>query len=125
MVMPEHVPFARDVLEVGKAFVFRGRVRWRDGDMKLAADTFEPVEAAEARTTEDLRIILKEGAPLELLAQTLAALPKANVGEARPLRLILKLKDGREIELAAKQLAPAGPAARAALKAARGVERVI
>lgn len=125
LVMPEHVAAARDTVEVGKAFVFRGRVRWRDGDLKLAGDTFEPVEAAEARTTEDLRIVVKEGAPLDLLAQTLAALPKAGAGEARPLRLVLKLKDGREIELAAKTLVSASPAARAALKAAKGVERVI
>ncbi len=125
LVMPEHVALARETLDVGKPFVFRGRVRWRDGDLKLAGDTFEPVEAAEARTTEDLRIILKEGAPLELLAQTIAALPKPNAGEARPLRLVLKLSDGREIELATKTIAPAGPAARAALKAARGVERVM
>ena len=88
-------------------------------------DTFEPVEAAEARTVEDLRIVLKEGAPLQLLAQTLAALPKANPGEARPLRLVLKLKDGREIELAANILVSASPAARAAMKAVKGVERVI
>src|SRR5690606_6011369 len=53
LVMPEYVAAARDVLEVGKAFVFRGRVRWRDGDLKLAGDTFEPVEAAEARTADD------------------------------------------------------------------------
>ncbi|MEZ6021834.1 MAG: hypothetical protein R3C16_00015 [Hyphomonadaceae bacterium] len=125
LVMPEQVQAAREVLEVGKAFVLRGRVRWRDGDLKLSGDTFERVEAAEARTADDLRIILKEGAPMELLAQTLAALPKPAPGEARPLRLVLKLKDGREIELAAKQVVPAGPAARAALKAARGVERVI
>jgi hypothetical protein len=83
------------------------------------------VEAAEARIGEDLRIVLKEGAPLELLAQTLSALPKAQPGEARPLHLVLRLKDGREIELNTKRLAPGGPAARAALKAARGVERVI
>jgi len=125
MVMPEHVELARERLEVGKAFVFRGRVRWRDGDLKLAADGFEPVEAAEARTTEDLKIMVKEGAPLELLAQTIASLPKAQAGEARPLRLVLKLKDGREIELRGASMVPAGPGARAALKAARGVERVI
>jgi len=125
MVMPEYVELAREVLDVGKAFVFRGRVRWRDGDMKLAADTFEPVEAAEARTQEDLRIILKEGAPLELLAQTIQSLPKPGAGEARPLRLVLKLKDGREIELKARTMVSGAPAARAALKAARGVERVI
>jgi DNA polymerase-3 subunit alpha len=125
MVMPEHVAQARDTLEVGKAFVFRARVRWPDGDMRMAADSFEPVEAAEARTTDDLRIILKEGAPIDLLAQTLATLPKPQTGEARPLRLILKLNDGREVELVTKRMAPAGPAARAALKAARGVERVI
>ena len=33
MVMPEHVAAARETLEVGKAYVFRGRVRWRDGDL--------------------------------------------------------------------------------------------
>jgi len=60
-----------------------------------------------------------------LLAQTIAALPKPAPGEARPLRLVLQLKDGREIELATKTMAPAGPAARAALKAAKGVERVM
>ncbi len=125
MVMPEYVAAARETLEVGKPYVFRGRVRWKDGDLKLAGDTFEPVEAAEARTTEDLRIILKEGAPLALLAQTISALPKPAPGEARPLRLVLKLKDGREVELRAKAPVPASPAARAALKAAKGVERVI
>jgi DNA polymerase III subunit alpha len=125
LVMPEYVAAARDTLEVGKAYVFRGRVRWRDGDLKLAGDTFEPVEAAEARTTDDLRIIVKEGAPLDVLAQTVAALPKPAAGEARPLRLVLKLADGREVEVATNILAPAGSAARAALKAARGVERVL
>lgn len=125
MVMPEHVQAARETLEVGKAFVFRGRVRWRDGDLKLSADTFEPVEAAEARTVEDLRVILKEGAPVDLLAQTIAALPKPAPGEARLLRLILKLTDGREVELKAKTMVSGAAPARAALKAARGVERVI
>jgi DNA polymerase-3 subunit alpha len=125
MIMPENVQAARDVIEVGKAFSFRGRVRWRDGDMKLAADSFEPVEAAEARIGEDLRIVLKEGAPLDLLAQTLASLPRAQPGEARPLHLVLRLKDGREIELNTRRLASGTPSARAALKAARGVERVI
>jgi len=124
-VPPEHIPHARETLEVGKPYVFRGRVRWRDGDLKFMGDSFEPVEAAEARTTEDLRIIVKEGAPLAMLAQTIAALPKPNAGEARPLRLVLKLSDGREIELATRTIAPAGPQARAALKAARGVERVM
>jgi len=125
MIVPEQVPVARDIIEAGKAFVFRGRVRWKEGDLKLYADTFEVVEAAEARTVEDLRVILKEGAPIELLAQTISALPKPAAGEARPLRLILRLTDGREIELKAKMMVSGAPAARAALKAARGVERVI
>ncbi|MES1157141.1 MAG: DNA polymerase III subunit alpha [Alphaproteobacteria bacterium] len=125
MVMPEDVAPARERLEVGKAVVFRGRVRWRDGDLKLSASLFEPVEAAEARGAADLKIVLKEGAPLNLLADTLKALPPAQAGEARPLILVLKLKDGREIEVRASQPVPAGPAARAAIKAAKGVERVI
>jgi len=125
MILPENVPAAREMLQVGKAYVVRTRVRWNEGDVRFYGNAFEVVEAAEARTAEDLRIILKEGAPLDLLAQTIQALPKPAAGEARPLRLILKLKDGREVELAAKQMVSANPAARAALKAARGVERVI
>jgi DNA polymerase-3 subunit alpha len=125
MVMPEDVAAARDRLEVGKPVVFRARVRWRDGDLKLSANTFEPIEAVEARSVEDLKVVLKEGAPIHLLAQTLTALPPPQAGEARALRLVLRLKDGREIELKAAKLVPAGPAARAAIKAAKGVERVI
>jgi DNA polymerase-3 subunit alpha len=125
MVMPEDVSAARDRMEVGKPVVFRARVRWRDGDLKLSANTFEPIEAVEARSVEDLRVVLKEGAPIHLLAQTLSALPPPQAGEARTLRLVLRLKDGREIELRAPKLVPAGPAARAAIKAAKGVERVV
>ncbi len=125
MIVPEHVPALREAVEVGKAYVCRARVRWNDGDVRFYGNSFEPVEAAEARTAEDLRIIVKEGAPLDTLAQTISALPKPQAGEARPLRLVLQLKDGREIELKARNLVTASPAARAALKAARGVERVI
>ncbi|MGE0829053.1 MAG: DNA polymerase III subunit alpha, partial [Hyphomonadaceae bacterium] len=125
IVMPEHFAAARERLQVGKNFIYRAKVRWRDGDLKIAADAFEPIEAAEARTLNDLRIILKEGAPLNLLAETLRSLAPAAPGEARALKLVLRLNDGREVEIAAPGLYPAGPAARAAMKAARGVERVI
>ncbi len=124
-VMPEGVAHVREAVQVGKSYAFRCRVRYRDGDLRMSADAFEPIEAVEARTTEDLRVVLKEGAPIALLAQTMSALPKAQAGEARPLRLVLRLNDGREIELTTKTMVTASPAARAALKAARGVERVI
>ncbi len=124
-VMPENVAFVREAVQVGKAYAFRARVRYRDGDLRISADAFESIEAVEARTGEDLRVVLNEGAPLDLLAQTLNALPKPPAGQARPLRLVLRLKDGREIELATRAMVAATPAARAALKAAKGVERVI
>jgi hypothetical protein len=38
---------------------------------------------------------------------------------------VLKLADGREVEISAKGAFPANAGARAALKAAKGVERVI
>lgn len=123
-VNPENIAELRDVAEVGRAYVFRARVRWQDGDLRFSADRFEPVEAAEARSAQELRIVVREGAPLNFLAETLNALPKPAPGEARPLRLVLRLKDGREIELNAGRNVAAGPNARAALKAARGVERV-
>jgi DNA polymerase-3 subunit alpha len=124
MVMPEILPQVREKLQPGKQLVFRSRVRWRDGDLKLNGEGFEPIEAAEARAARDLTIVLSEGAPMAALAELLAALPRTNPEEARPLRLFLRLRDGREIEIATKGLYPAGAAARAAIKAARGVEWV-
>jgi DNA polymerase-3 subunit alpha len=124
MVMPEDFAREREALQPGRSVIFSARVRWRDGDMKLAAAGFEPLEAAEARATDTLRIVLREGAPLDVLAATLRNLPEAPPHELRPLTLALKLSDGREIEIAAKGRYPAGAAARAALKAAQGVERV-
>jgi len=125
LVQPENVPAMRDTVEIGKAYVVRGRVRWVDGDARFYGAAFEPVEAAEARSVEDLRVFLKQGAPVAALAQTIASLPKPAAGETRALRLVLKLTDGREVEMTTRIAAPAGPAARAALKAAKGVERVI
>jgi DNA polymerase-3 subunit alpha len=124
MVMPEVLAQVRDKLQPGKALTYRARLRWREGDMRLSADSFEPIEAAEARSAQALEIHLKEGAPLADLAATLQALSAAQSGERRPLRLVLKLADGREVELHDRRPFPAGAAARAALKAARGVERV-
>ncbi|NWG54526.1 MAG: DNA polymerase III subunit alpha [Hydrogenophilaceae bacterium] len=123
IIMPEHYAQAREILAVGKAFVFRGKARWRDGDLKMAADMFEPVESAEARQRGDLRIIVREGAPLTGLAETLSNLPAS--GDARPLKLVIRLNDGREVEVSPPGTYPASPAARAAMKAAKGVERVI
>ncbi|MBU6371711.1 MAG: DNA polymerase III subunit alpha [Alphaproteobacteria bacterium] len=124
MVMPEILPQVREKLQPGKQLVFRGRVRWRDGDLKLAGEGFEPIEAAEARAARDLKVVVSEGAPLAALAELLAALPKGAPEEARPLRLVVRLRDGREVEIQTKALYPAGPAARAAIKSARGVEMV-
>lgn len=125
MIMPENISHARDVLVAGKSMAFRVRARWREGELRLAADHFEQIEAAEARVAQDLKIVLREGAPMNALADTLKALAPAAGNDARPLRLVLRLKDGREVELKASGLFPAGPAARAAVKAAKGVERVI
>jgi DNA polymerase-3 subunit alpha len=126
MIMPENVQRAREQLEVGRPVLFKARARWRDGDLKMSADAFEPIEAAEARVMGDLKIIVSENASMTALAETFAALRNAprNGSDSRNLRLILKLQDGREIELAVKGQYPAGASARAALKAAKGVERV-
>ncbi len=124
MVNPEAFAVERADIEVGKAVIFRARVRWRDGDLKISGDSFEPVEAAEARATQVLRVDVREGAPLRDIAQLLKALPEGPAVEKRPLMLVLRLADGREVEVAVKGGFPAGAAARSALKAARGVDRV-
>ncbi|MBI1250182.1 MAG: DNA polymerase III subunit alpha [Alphaproteobacteria bacterium] len=125
IVMPEHFAVSREALQIGKALVFRGRARWRDGDLKMAADTFEPIEAAEARALGDVKLVLREGAPMSQLAETIAQLEPARGAESRRLRLILRLKDGREVEIATPGAVPAGASARATLKAAAGVVRVM
>jgi DNA polymerase III subunit alpha len=126
MILGENLPQAHEVMQVGRAFVFRCRARWREGELRFTADSFEPQEAAEARQGGDLKIVLAEGAgSFAALAQTLQTLKNAGAAEqVRALRLVLRLADGREVEIQPKGLFPAGPSARAALKAARGVERV-
>jgi DNA polymerase-3 subunit alpha len=126
MILSENLGQAHEVLQTGRAFVFRCRARWREGELRFTADSFEPQEAAEARQGGDLKIVLAEGAgSFASLAQTLQTLKNAGAGEqVRALRLVLRLADGREVEIQPKGLFPAGPSARAALKAARGVERV-
>jgi DNA polymerase-3 subunit alpha len=123
MVMPEDFAREREAIQPGRSVTFRARVRWRDGDLKLAASGFEAIEAAEARASEVLEIVVKEGAPLSVLADTLKSL-EGGSGEMRPLTLLLKLADGREVEIRANGRFPAGASARAAVKAARGVELV-
>ncbi|MBY0447420.1 MAG: hypothetical protein K2P95_01915, partial [Hyphomonadaceae bacterium] len=126
MVMPEHLGPARELLQPGKALAFTTKVRWRDGDMRLAVSGFEAVEAAEARSGRLLTLVVSEGAELKALAAAFAEL-RAQEGEehARPLRLQLHLRDGRRVELEPPGMFPAGPAARAALKGMRGVEQVV
>jgi DNA polymerase-3 subunit alpha len=124
IVNPEAFSIERGHLELGRAMVFRARVRWKDGDLKLSGDSFEVLEAAEARATQVLRLDIREGASMKDIAQLIKGLPEGAATEKRPLLLVLRLADGREVELSVGGGFPAGAAARAALKAARGVERV-
>lgn len=126
MVMPEHLSAVRELLQPGKALAFTAKVRWRDGDMRLAVSGFEPVEAAEARSGRLLTLVISEGTELKALATAFAEL-RAQEGDehARPLKLLLRLRDGRRVVLEPPGQFPAGPAARAALKAMRGVEQVV
>jgi DNA polymerase-3 subunit alpha len=125
LIMPEQLAAARPLMEAGRALSVRARVRWRDGDMRLAGDHFEPIEAVEARgTADDLEIVVQEGAPLKALADLLRALPAGPQDDVRRLRLCLRLSDGRDVIVRPPGAFPAGAAARAALKAARGVELV-
>jgi DNA polymerase-3 subunit alpha len=126
MILGENLAQAREIMQAGKAVITRLRARWRDGELRLTSDMFEPLEAAEARSGDDLKIVIREGAAsFPTLAETLRSLASARGEDVRPLRLILRLNDGREVEVQTKGVFPAGPSARAALKAARGVERVV
>jgi DNA polymerase-3 subunit alpha len=124
MVQPETLAVEREALQVGRAVTFRCRAKWRDGDLRMSADHFEPIEAAEARAAKALRVELREGAAIADLAALIATLPDKGAEERRVLLLRLQLADGREVELDTGLSAPAGAGARAAIKGLRGVERV-
>jgi len=126
LIMPEHLAAVREELTVGRALAFTAKVRWRDGDLRLAVNGFEPIEAAEARAGRALTVVVAEGAPLQDLASALQGLRvSAADEEGRPLKLVLRLRDGRRVELAPRGGFPAGASARSALKAVRGVEQVL
>jgi DNA polymerase-3 subunit alpha len=78
MVLGENIPQMRDVLSTGKAYIFRARVRWRDSEMRISTDAFEPMEAAEARVGGELKIVVREGGgSLAVLADTFKTLQTA------------------------------------------------
>jgi DNA polymerase-3 subunit alpha len=123
-VIPETLQDVRPLLEVGKMLTFKARLRQRDGEIRITAEGFEVLDPNKGPQAKGLRVSLREGAPIQPLAKAVSQVCAASEAPRGALRLVLTLADGREVEIEAGGALPAEPAARAALKAARGVEDV-
>jgi DNA polymerase-3 subunit alpha len=124
MVMPETLTRQRDLLAVGALVLLRARARRVEGDLKFIAEDFSALDAGAGPQVDGLIITLREGAPVEDIAGALTALRDAHNGAKGRVKLVLRLKDGRAVEVDAGAALPVSPQARAAIKAFAGVEDV-
>ena len=126
MVYPEVLSAMRDRLETGAAVSITVSVRRQGEEIRLAAETVKPIEAARlARRSDALRVRLApDGDPSEIASIAEILRRRAN-GSAGELLLELVLGDGRIVTLRAPGDYPTDLSAVQALKSAPGVERVV
>jgi DNA polymerase III subunit alpha len=108
----------RELLEGGQTLLLRVSAEHREGDEpRLTVQSLEPLDNAAARASKGLDIHLASPGPLESLKALLA-----REGRGRdPIRLIVALDDGQELEFDLGQRYRLSPEIRRALKAVPGV----
>jgi DNA polymerase III subunit alpha len=123
-VLPETLVVARPLLEVGSMLTFKARLRHKDGELRITAEGFEVLDPNKGPSAKGVKVSVREGVPLQSLAKAVGSACAASQAPKGALRLLLTLADGREVEIEAPAAIPVEPAARAVLKAAKGVEDV-
>lgn len=125
LVPPEVLRTYRDQLEPGEAVIVSCRLDMRDEQLRLIVDSVEPLSnlAAEA-AGEGIRIHIREGEALDLLK---TRLERANLREDAlrgRVHLALRLSDGRHGEVRLPGKHAIDSAAKAAIKAIKGVSEI-
>ncbi len=107
----------RELLEPGTPLLVSVDVRLEPDNVRLTAQSIEPLEAAAAKTSAGLKVYLSDTAPLPSLKQIMERCGK---GRGR-LHLVLELDRGRECEMTVAGGWQISPATRGAIKAIAGV----
>jgi DNA polymerase III subunit alpha len=105
----------RDLLEPGKAVVIRAECEVAGEDVKLRLASIEPLEKATAGIVTGITIFVQGERPIPSIAKRLEGKGKA------PVRMILMLESGREVELGLGNRFSITPQIKSAIKAIEGV----
>ena len=106
---------ARDLLEPGKAVIARVECDVDGEEIKLRLQGVEVLDKAAAAIVTGLTIFVRDTKPLDSIAMRLGSGGKA------PVRMILQLESGREVELALGNKFAITPQIKGAIKAIQGV----
>ncbi|MGQ0486513.1 MAG: DNA polymerase III subunit alpha [Hyphomicrobiales bacterium] len=106
---------SRDLLEPGKAVIARVEADVEGDEVKLRLQAVEVLDKAAATAITGLTIFVRDARPIDSIAQRLG-----NGGRA-PVRLVLMLDKGREVELALGNKFTVTPQIKGALKSIPGV----
>ena len=106
---------SRDMLEPGKAVIARVEADVDGEEVRLRLQGVEELERAAAQITSGLTIFLRDAKPIDSIAQRLT-----NGGKA-PVKLILQMDKGREVEVILGNKFTITPQVKGAIKAISGV----
>jgi DNA polymerase-3 subunit alpha len=106
---------ARDLLEPGKAVIARVEADVDGEEVKLRLQGVELLDKAAAAIVQGVTIFVRDTRPLDAIAQRLAGKGRA------PVRMILQLDSGREVEIALGNHFAMTPQIKGAIKAIPGV----
>ena len=115
IVFSDTLAATRDLLEPGKAIIARVEADVENDEIRLRLQSAEVLDQAAASVQAGLSVFLRDGAALNSIAQRLK-----NGGRA-PVKLILQLQGGREVDVALGGNFTITPQIKAAIKAVRGV----
>jgi DNA polymerase-3 subunit alpha len=105
----------RDLLEPGKAVIARVEADVEGEEVRLRLQGVEKLEETASAITSGITIFVRDAMPLESIAKRLV-----NGGRA-PVRLVLQMPQGREVEMALGSKFTVTPQIKAAIKAISGV----
>jgi len=106
---------SRDLLEPGKAVLVRVEADVDGEEVRLRLQGVEELEKAAAQITSGLTIFVRDAKPIDSIAQRLT-----NGGKA-PVKLILQMDKGREVEVVLGNKFTVTPQIKGAIKAISGV----
>jgi DNA polymerase-3 subunit alpha len=106
---------SRDLLEPGKAVIARVEADVDGEEVRLRLQSVEELDRAAAQITSGLTIFVRDSKPIDSIAQRLT-----NGGRA-PVKLILQMDKGREVEVILGNKFTITPQVKGAIKAISGV----